>query len=138
MKKLKQFHKILNELKSKSNIDYIYYHLFDNKEINLNYDLHNFTINYIIYIINSDFSYFKNKYKSIKDEFITDLFLERLKLDFEDKKFLFSMVFKNLFWLKINNIKFLQKDYLWIVNFLVLNKLDINRIFFENTWMIIF
>jgi hypothetical protein len=112
MNKLKQFQKILNELKSKSNIDYLYYHLFNNKEINLNYDLHNFTINYIIYIINSDFSYFKNKYKIIKDEFITDLFLERLKLNSEDKSALFSMVFKNLFWLKINNIKFLQEDYL--------------------------
>jgi hypothetical protein len=98
-------------MKNKSNIDYKYYHLFNNKKLDLNYNTNNFTINYIIYIINSDFSHFYTFYKKIIKESITDVFLERLNLSKKDKFNLFSMKFNNIFWLKINNIKFSEDDY---------------------------
>ena len=42
---------IINTLKSKSNIDYYYYHEFSNNKLELDFNINNFTINYIIYII---------------------------------------------------------------------------------------
>lgn len=132
MKKLKN---ILKIMKNKSNIDYKYYHLFNNKNLDLNYNTNNFTINYIIYIINSDFSHFYAFYKKIIKESITDVFLERLNLSKEDKFNLFSMKFNNIFWLKINNIQFLENDYDWFISFLSNNNIDINRIFLENTYL---
>lgn len=124
---------ILQNLKNKSNIDYEYFHLFNNQKLDLKYDTNNFTINYIIYIINSDFSRFYDFYKTIQKESITDVFFERLYFSQEDKKDFFSMKFKELFWLKLNNIDFTQDDYSGLVHFLSLNSLDINRIFLENT-----
>ena len=60
---MKNLKSILLKLKNKSNIDYEYYHLFNNQKLDLKYDTNNFTINYIIYIINSDFSCFYESYK---------------------------------------------------------------------------
>jgi len=132
---MKRFKNILYNLKNKSNIDYKYFHLFNNYELDLNYNKNNFTINYIVYIINSDFSRFNDFYKNVKIDPITDVFLERLNLSREDKKIMFSMRFKNLFWLKLNNINFSEADYNWLIHFLFNNSLDINRIFLENTYL---
>lgn len=132
MKKLKN---ILKIMKNKSNIDYKYYHLFNNKNLDLNYNINNFTINYIIYIINSNFSNFYTFYKKIIKESITDVFLERLNLSKDDKFNLFSMKFNNIFWLKINNTQFLEDDYEWFISFLWNNSIDINRIFLESTYL---
>jgi len=98
-------------LKNKSNIDYEYFHLFNDKVLDLKYDTNNFTINYIIYIINSDFSHFYEFYKKINNHSITDVFLERLYLSNIQKEQFFSLKFKELFWLKLNNINFNKLDY---------------------------
>lgn len=123
---------IINTLRSKSNIDYYYYHEFSNNKLELDFNINNFTINYIIYIINSDFSWFIKYYENVKNIYITDIFIERVLLNDYQKKMFFSMVFKKLFWLKLNNIFFDKRDYLGLINFLNLNELDINRIFLEN------
>lgn len=129
---MKTLKKILQALKNKSNIDYKYYHLFDNKILNLDYNNNGFAINYIIYVINSKFLVFYDFYKQTLNTPITDVFLERLNLSDDEKKKLFSMKFKNLFWLKLNNIFFEKQDYKWLINFISNNSLDINRIFLEN------
>jgi len=85
---------ILNKLKNKSNIDYEYYFLFNNQLLDLFYFTTNFIKNHIIYIINSDFNIFSDYLKTIKEEFVTDIFFERLRLSEIDKKNLFNMKFK--------------------------------------------
>ncbi len=119
-------------MRNKSNIDYEYYHLFGNKKLPLNYETHNFTINYIIYMIDSDFMRFFHDYKKFSHESITDVFFERINLNHDEKEIFFQLEFKNLFWLKLNNIKLNEKDYQWLLNFLQLNSRDINRIYLEN------
>ncbi len=123
---------ILNKLKNKSNIDYEYYFLFNNQLLDLFYFTTNFIKNHIIYIINSDFNIFSDYLKTIKEEFVTDIFFERLRLSEIDKKNLFNMKFKWLFWLKLNFIEFNKSDYKELIKFLSKNSLDINRIFLEN------
>jgi hypothetical protein len=98
-------------MRNKSNIDYEYYHLFGNKKLPLNYETHNFTINYIIYMIDSDFMRFFHDYKKFSHESITDVFFERINLNHDEKEIFFQLEFKNLFWLKLNNIKLNEKDY---------------------------
>lgn len=129
---MKNLKSILLKLKNKSNIDYEYYHLFNNNKLDLNYNTSNFTINYIIYIINSDFSRFNDSYKWFSDESITDVFFERLKLSLEDKEVFFRLKFKELFWLKLNKVNFDEWDYKLLAWFILNNSLDINRIFLEN------
>lgn len=126
---------MLQLLKNKSNINYKYFHLFNNEYLDLKYNNNNFTINYIIYIINSDFSHFYDFYKTIDTEVISDVFLERLELSDSNKSQFFSMRFKNLFWLRINNISFNLLDYKGFITFISNNSLDINRIFLENTYL---
>ncbi len=123
---------VIQNIKNKSNIDYYYYHNFWNNILNLDFNINNFTINYIVYIVNSDFSWFIKFYENIKNYFITDIFIERVNLSEIQKQLFFSMVFNKLFWLKLNNVFFDKNDYLWLVNLLNLNKLDINRVFLEN------
>lgn len=123
---------IIQNLKNKSNIDYYYYHNFWNNILNLDFNINNFTINYIVYIVNSDFSWFTKFYEKIKNNFITDVFVERITFNKIEKQLFFSMIFNKLFWLKLNNIYFDKNDYLGLIDFLNLNKLDINRIFLEN------
>jgi len=130
---MKNIRWLLSKIKNKSNIDYKYYHLFNNNLLDLNYQINNFTINYIVYIINSDFSIFYKKFQNLSDQYFTDIFLERLDLSKVDKSNLFSIKFRNLFWLKFNNITFIEDDYDSLLSFLQSNSLDINRLFLENT-----
>lgn len=124
---------ILNKLRNKSNVDYIYYHIFNNQRIHITHNNNGFTPHYIVYMIRSDFSRFYDDYQCFKEASITDVFLERLDLSRWDKKYLFQIKFKNLFWLKLNNIQFTSDDYDDLRKFIFLNKTDINRIFLENT-----
>lgn len=136
MKMLNKILKILKILKNKSNIDYNYYHLFNNAVLSLNFASNlNFTINYIIYIVDSNFLLFNEKYSLIKNAFITDVFLERLILTKEDKKILFSMNFNKLFWLRLNYINFEKEDYELLISFISKNSLDLNRLFLENIYL---
>lgn len=132
MRKLSSKH-LLSILKSKSNIDYVYCHIFENKVLDIDYSKNSFTQNYILYILNSDFSFLSNLYSKISDEAITDVFIDSLKLSFNDFKELFWMHFKELFWIKIQWIEIpkIYYDELW--EFLSNNALDINRIFLQST-----
>lgn len=133
---MKMLNKILKILKNKSNIDYNYYHLFNNVVLSLNFASNlNFTINYIVYVVDSNFLLFNEKYSLIKNAFITDVFLERLILTKEDKKILFSMNFNKLFWLRINYINFEKEYYEWLILFISKNSLDLNRLFLENIYL---
>ena len=114
---------IINTLRNKSNIDYYYYHEFSNNKLKLDFNINNFTINYIVYIINSDFSWFIKYYENIKHISITDIFIERVLLNNHQKKILFSMIFKNLFWLKLNNIN-INKYYFLLKNQLMISIKD--------------
>ncbi len=128
---MKETKNLVRQLRNKSNIDYKYYHCFNNKLIPLKYASNNFTINYIIYIINSNFSLFKDFYDEIKQEFITDVFFERLVLSNSDKKTFFQMLFRGLFWLKLNNIRFLEEDNIGLINLIYNNRYDLNRLYLE-------
>lgn len=123
---------ILIKLKKKSDISYLYYHLFNN--INLSLPIHNqlYKKNYIFYIIKSSFNNIYSFYKENYKESITDLFIERCRIPSREKKILFDMVFKDLFWLRLNNLNINIKDIDLLILFLIKNQLDINRIFIEN------
>jgi hypothetical protein len=62
-------------------------------------------------MIDSDFMRFFHDYKKISDESITDIFFERINLNHDEKEIFFQLEFKNLFWLKLNNIKLNEKDH---------------------------
>lgn len=124
--------KIIKNLYNKSNIDYHYYHLFQNNLLNLNFSKNNFTINYIVYIIDSDFSLFLEFLKNNNKEIFSDLFFEKIKFSDFDVNTLSEVIFNKLFWIRFNQIDFKENDFEKINIFLQNNQLDINRIFFEN------
>jgi hypothetical protein len=68
----------------------------------------------------------------IEHEYITDVFLERLEWSEAEKKRFFNVLFKQLFWIRFNTIKFLSQDYAGLLIFLKRNSKDVNRIFIEN------
>gem|GEM_PF-1904940 len=123
---------IVIALKNRSNIDYEYYHLFNNKNLILQNQTYYTKKFHIIYLNYSNLKPFYAFFKENHKESITDVFIERCELSDSDKKKLFSIVFKDLFWLRLNNINLLPKDTDLFVSFLANNELDINRIFIEN------
>jgi len=124
---------LLDILKNKSNIDYVYCHIFENKVLDIDYSKNNFTQNYILYILESDFSFLSNLYSKISDKPITDIFIDSLKLSFDDFKELFLMRFKKLFWIKIQSVDIPEIFYGELLEFLSYNSLDLNRIFLQST-----
>jgi|TARA_Y100001960_G_scaffold308535_1_gene366006 hypothetical protein len=54
---------------------------------------------------------FFNDFKKFQHESITDVFLERIDLSLDEKDLFFQMIFKNLFWLKLNEFKINEEDY---------------------------
>lgn len=51
----------------------------------------------------------------------------------ENKQKLFQMIFKKLFWMRLNHINFFESDYNNLATFLQKNSLDVNRIYIENS-----
>ena len=99
---------LIEILKHKSNIDYHYYHIFWNNVLDINFSQNNFTINYIVYIIDSDFSLFEEFFSKNHEKIFSDIFFERLMLTQENKQKLFQMIFKKLFWMRLNHINFFE------------------------------
>ena len=127
---------IFQTLQNNSLIDYDYYHLYNNHNLDLDYTTNGYKKNYIVYILGSDFT-IANKFLDtiISNESITDVFLERWLLTSSEKHLLFSSQFKELFWLRLNNLKIDQWDYEDLVGFIYKNSLDINRLFLEESWI---
>ena len=123
---------VLKKIKDKSNIDYIYYHLFWDTLLSIPYNHNNFQKNYIIYILKSDMSRFFDYYKSISHEIITDVFFDSVNISQSQYDILFSLVFKNLFWIKLQNISVPTEQYDAFIYFLEKNSRDINRVFLQN------
>lgn len=122
----------IKRLRDKSNIDYHYYHEFSNRHLFINFNINNFSVNHIIYILNSDLKWLLSHYNHIKHDSITDIFIERIRYEDSQLKFLFMLEFKNLFWLKLNNFTLHNRYYENLINFLNINSKDINRIYLEN------
>ena len=122
---------ILSFLKSKSNIDYFYYHLWNDRVLDLEFDLNSFKKNYIVYILNSNISKFNDFFLEIKEEFITDFFFENFSFSSSQELKFFDFKLKWLFWLKFSSVG--VSDYNLFCKFLDNNKLDLNRLFIENS-----
>jgi hypothetical protein len=89
--------------------------------------------NYIVYVLESHFQIAYDFLNSLKNQSITDVFLERLFLSPSEKTLLFSFQFKELFWLRLNSINIDIADYEEFGNFIHKNSLDINRLFIEES-----
>ena len=127
---------IFQTLQNNSLIDYDYYHLYNNHNLELDYTTNGYKKNYIVYILGSEFTIAcKFLDTIIHNESITDVFLDRLLLTSSEKHLLFSSQFRELFWLRLNNLNIDEWDYEDLVTFIYKNSLDINRLFLEESWI---
>lgn len=128
MDKLSVIKKIIKSI----NLDYYYYHIFDNKLLNLDYKNNAFNSNIIFYLLVSSYKTFLSYYDKINEISITDLFLERLDYSKEEYCNLFWLKFINLFWLRLNFVHVNKTLYKNLVDFILLNITDLNRVFLED------
>jgi len=128
MDKLSVIKKIIKSI----NLDYYYYHIFDNKLLNLDYKNNAYNSNIIFYLLVSSYKTFLSYYDKINEISITDLFLERLDYSKEEYCNLFWLKFINLFWLRLNFVNVNKTLYKNLVDFILLNIEDLNRVFLED------